>query len=180
MGTLQLTAERHIALRNGAFGFELPEPLQGSINVAATSLGSAFRPPDIAGQEYLADGLTAIGHYFSTPRVHQTGPGKLEPVIELAGDQPVDVIGFSFHPFGLQDGQPAQRNAQEVAVALSLDGQEFERGNKNRVVSAYARAIVCLAAGKAGPVCPTHPRRQSRYQHRDPWRVEGVGRAGID
>ena len=148
MGSLTLNAERQITLRDGAFGFELPTELQGSINVANSAFGAELITKESDGQKYLNDGMTTIGHYFSTKRVHQTGPGKSQPVIELAGDQRVDVIGFSFHPFGLQDGQPAQRNAQEVEVALSSDGIEFETALKTELSAQTREQAFVLTEAK--------------------------------
>ena len=47
----------------------------------------------------------------------------LELTVDLAGDAPVPVAGFAFHPYAL-DGNPADQ-LREFEVSLSLDGQTF-------------------------------------------------------
>lgn len=120
-----LVAERQAQPANPALHQPVPQALQGHINVGLAARGARWRA-DPKKFSALNDGLLALGWYFQSKRDGRTGPAVEVPVLELAGANLVPVTGFSLHPFGLQDGQPAQRNAQEFAIALSSDGQSFE------------------------------------------------------
>ncbi|MGI9323735.1 MAG: VWA domain-containing protein [Pseudomonadales bacterium] len=122
---LALNAQRQTPPLNPQRQVLLPKALQGHVNVAAARFGATLVGKEEGNSSALTDGLLILGDYFLTKRIASTGPASIEPVIDLVGDEPVTVTGFSFHPFGLQDGQPAQRNARKVSVALSVDGQNF-------------------------------------------------------
>ena len=122
----ELFAERFKELVNGRHDIPLPDPLHGTFNVASLAFGGEMLTDEGYGLTSLHNGVTPLGEYFWTKRTRALGPGKVRPAIDLAGEDPVEVVGFTFHPFGLQDHQPAQCNATKVLVELSLDGKEFE------------------------------------------------------
>lgn len=132
-GTLSLSAERNVPPIGPALASTLPEALRGSINVAAARFGAEVTTLEGSGVESLNDGMAVLGWYFSTTKQSYAGPGEVAPVIDLAGDEPVQILGFSVHPFGLQGTAPGQRNVTSVALALSTDGSNFETVMKTRV-----------------------------------------------
>lgn len=121
---LAVQAVRHAKPVNPSIYSPVPENLRSHINVAADNLGAEWQG-DAATFSDLNDGILVLGRYFSSKRDGKTGPALDVPVIQLAGDAPILVTGFSLHPFGLQDGQPAQRNAREFEIDLSIDGENF-------------------------------------------------------
>ena len=116
-----LNAKRFIAPKKPQFTFKPPRSLQGSINVAASSLGAKLLSK-ANSDSYLIDQIVDNNYYFYTQKSKDTGEGKAQPVIQLAGDQASEVIGFSFHTFVI----PYKWGyANKVKVELSNDGKEY-------------------------------------------------------
>lgn len=127
--TTQLLAKRFIPARSPKQFLKIPKEFQGAINVASSALGAKILTESAnSGLGYLHDGMVSVGDYFRTnrPIYKYTSPGVIQPIIELASANPVEIIGFSFHPFGLQGTSSAQRNASEVKVELSKDGKNYK------------------------------------------------------
>ena len=128
--TIQLFAKRFIPAQNPKQYIKIPKELQGTINVASSALGAKMltkKDRSNGGLKYLNDGIATIGEYFSTTRpiYKYTNTGITQPVIKLVGENPIEVVGFSFHPFGLQGTSPAQYYASEVKVELSENGEDY-------------------------------------------------------
>lgn len=120
-----MQAQRQVLPIQPSVHSPVPERLRGHINVALAARGASW-VADEKKNATLNDGRLVLGDYFRSKRDGRTGPAVSVPVLKLAGDRPVPVTGFSLHPFGLQDGQPAQRNVRDFAIDLSEDGQIFE------------------------------------------------------
>ncbi len=124
----ELFAKRFIPAKDPKQFINIPKELQGTINVASSALGAEIRnKKDERRLKYLYDGIAAVDNYFmaSRPIYKYTSTGETRPVIELAGKNPVEIVGFSFHPFGLQSISSTQFNASEVKVELSKDGENY-------------------------------------------------------
>ena len=105
--TTQLIAKRFIPAKSPKQFINIPKELQGTINVASSALGAKMltkKDRSNGGLKYLHDGMASVGEHFNTHRQQYkyTSPGESQPVIDLAGKDLVDIVGFSFHPFGLQ------------------------------------------------------------------------------
>lgn len=128
VATKQLFAKRFIDLIAPEFSFDIPPQLHGAINIASAAMGATIlsKVRSTVNIGYLIDGLASVGDYFTTNRDSITGAGKIRPEIKLAGDYPQEVIGFSFHPFGLQGNSGARQNTTKVKVELSTDGKSYK------------------------------------------------------
>ncbi len=125
--TLELQAQRFAPTVNPNRSSLVPKPLRGAINIAAAALGGKVITKEAWHGWALNDGITTVNSYFSTskPIYKSTSPGVVQPVVELAGNSPIDVIGFSVIPFGLQGGHPSSY-ASKIKIELSNDGSVFE------------------------------------------------------
>ncbi|MGF1626743.1 MAG: VWA domain-containing protein, partial [Alphaproteobacteria bacterium] len=91
-----------------------PDALLGGINVA----WSAFGAVSLDGGPLINDGfVTANG----TASYANYELASLQPTLELAGDQPVDLLGFVLHPGSLV----IEERLREFSIELSVDGITF-------------------------------------------------------
>jgi len=103
--------------------------LRGGFNVAAAAIGGRpISSPGIEDRQLegisgrLIDGLTAYGRWTEAALTVRTG-NVMQPTFDLAGDDPVPVAGFLLNPTSTVSSNTYLR---DFAVALSLDGEQFE------------------------------------------------------
>lgn len=94
--------------------WELPDVLLGGYNVAAAQFGGSTQ--DGARKELLFDGVTP-----ANSRYRDQAPSTV--TVDLAGDVPVDVLGFAIHP---QSGSGSIQGPRPFTIELSTDGRAFE------------------------------------------------------
>jgi hypothetical protein len=120
----EVTPGRETLAAHPRAGWSLPEPLLGGVNTAWSALGarlvgdygSAFG----LGIENVFNGINSGGHALET-----RGDGKQRAItIELAGGEPVDVVGSVIN---LATGPSAKHDLRVVDMSLSEDGQTFTR-----------------------------------------------------
>ena len=111
------------------FGWGVPEPLRGSIDVAAIGLGAQVIA---TGRQKEAD--RELQHdQFATERAHRIAvfdlrqmPLPLSLTVDLRGNAPVPVIGIALHPQSAAHTHPANQQIHEFELELSADGQRFD------------------------------------------------------
>lgn len=118
----EVTAGRETPLINPQWGWSLPEKLRGGFNVALTSLGSHligdYGQALGSGFEYIFNGVDVRGRGLST----RHNKNVVDIVIELAGDQPVEVAGTAIRSF---HSESVLRDLSVLDFALSMDGKTF-------------------------------------------------------
>ncbi len=99
----------------------VPDALLGGLDVASLALGAApVAAADFVGEGLLHDGRALTGSGFSA--IFRNQPITL--TMDLAGDQPVPVAGFSLDPLA-GDGSLA-RQVRSIELQLSADGTTYE------------------------------------------------------
>jgi hypothetical protein len=109
---------------NPIHGWTLPEELRGGFNVAREALGGrwAGEPDNAVGSGFpdLFDGMAVENQGLTLRGSNQ--PETSDVVVELAGDQPVEVVGLALNSLS---GAKAGKFLRNLDFALSLDGREF-------------------------------------------------------
>lgn len=116
-GTLELVARCDAPPVDPAPAWRVPDPMLGGLNAALGGFGARVANEEDA--DYLArlfDGRTAP----STGVHRQDGFGV---VVELAGDEPVQLTGTLLHP---QTNGSTTRQLRAFRIETSLDGERFE------------------------------------------------------
>ena len=128
-----VTAGRDTGPVNAVRGWAVPEAMRGGFNAAWQALG-ARRVPDPAeknpgsipgvgdGFDFLFDGM-AVKQQGLTLRGGHGGLEVVPVTVELAGDQPLTVVGFAFTALS---HHRAFQYPRDVVVQLSMDGASFE------------------------------------------------------
>lgn len=113
-----------------SFGWRVPEPLRGSIDVAAAGLGArvvasgGLREADLA---LLHDQFAAESAHRIAALDIRRNPLPLSLTTVLRGNEPVPVIGFALHPQSDAGTFPTTTQVQNFALELSADGSSFSR-----------------------------------------------------
>jgi len=120
-----VAAGREASPVNPQWGWTIPEPVLGGFNVASSALGSRLVGTyDSAignGFENLLAGVDVRGQGL-TLRGGWKGEEYRDIIIELAGGQPVDVVGTAINLFHTES---AWSDLRILNLALSLDGETF-------------------------------------------------------
>lgn len=121
----EITAGRETAPANPQWGWAIPEPLKGGFNVAWLPLGSElignYDTSVGRGFEQIFDGVDVRGMGLNM-RGSWEGEDHSDIVIELAGGEPVDVVGTAINLF---NAEHAWYDLRVLNLALSLDGENF-------------------------------------------------------
>ncbi|MEZ5665956.1 MAG: VWA domain-containing protein [Alphaproteobacteria bacterium] len=119
-GTAPAVAGASIAPAVGAVvvgpqrAWRLPDPLLGGVDVAWAALGAVT----VDGRPEMTDGfVNAIG----TAQIAGYELATVQPTVDLAGDAPVDLIGFALDPGSL----PVEDRLRDFAIETSLDGAAY-------------------------------------------------------
>lgn len=109
---------------NPVHWWDLPEELRGGFNVAREVLGGRWAGEENneigSGFPYLFDGM-AVENQGVTLRGTQ-GTESADAIVELAGGEPVDVIGLTLNSLSAASGLNFLSN---VDFSLSMDGENF-------------------------------------------------------
>lgn len=111
------------------FAWGVPEPLRGSIDVAAIGLGARVIAE---GRQKEAD--REMQHdQFATERAHRIAsfdlrqtPLPLSLTTDLRGEAPIPIIGIALHPQSDAGTFPANQQVREFELQLSADGKRFD------------------------------------------------------
>ncbi|GMQ88024.1 MAG: hypothetical protein BMS9Abin08_1242 [Gammaproteobacteria bacterium] len=123
-GFAEVSAGRETPPVNAIYGWTLPEQLRGGFNVAWKAVGGRW-----TGKKNGAIG-SGFAELFDGMAVENKGlqlrggtkPENINVTVELAGDLPVEVAGFTLNPLA---GTFADRFLRNVDISLSLDGSKF-------------------------------------------------------
>lgn len=150
---LDIKASTEVSASNPQLYWSIDEELLGGINVASYAMGATRTADDIATN------TTAIGHGFDTlfdgyvmqgDGLSYRGGRKTEKdivTIDLAGDEPHEVIGITLNP--LSDGKPLYY-PKDFEIHLSLDGSNYQRVVKSQLLPvASEQSFVLPQATKA-------------------------------
>lgn len=121
----------------------LPDGMLGGLNAAWTALGAAPVAVDeavTASEAPLYDGITTIGTGWSTG----TASLPVDLTVDLAGDEPVPVAGFTVFPAGTERGVGAQ--VRDVELSLSMDGQLYTTVASARLDPVAREQVIALEA----------------------------------
>lgn len=123
---VDVAVDRDAVPVNPVHAFNVPEPLQGGIDVARSDFGATISSTPEAGYPAdanlleLVDGIVAM---FSGPTFVSHDGGPLTITVDLPGDQPVPIAGFGVNPLTQTS---LQRTPKQVKYQLSLDGVHYE------------------------------------------------------
>jgi len=99
----------------------LPASMLGGLDVAALSLGATTLPVlDPVGEDALHDGVALSGAGLQAP----FGALPIDLAVDLAGDEPVPVVGIVLDP--LAGGSSFEGLVRDFELLLSTDGVTFE------------------------------------------------------
>jgi len=166
--SIDISAGRETPAVNAVYGWTLPEELRGGFNVAWQTLGGRWTGEEDSavgsGFAYLIDGM-AVKKQGLLLR-GGTQRRTVDVVIDLAGEDPVEVVGLMLNELS---GAFAPQFLRNLDFALSLDGVEFSTVIENVLIPIKAEQAIVLDQ----PVMA----RFARLQLKSSW--DGVARSSI-
>lgn len=148
---------------NPFVAWNLPDALLGGYNVAAAQFGAST--PDGGRQELLFDGVTP-----ANSRYREEAPSTV--TVDLAGTDPVDVLGFTLHP---QSGTGSIQQPRPFSIELSTDGSNFRKVLEGELLpDRYEQSFVLEGSSRATHarlIFPELPGARQQYIFLGEWKV---------
>ena len=153
-----------------SFGWRVPEALRGSIDVAAIGLGATVVPSGRLREADLVLQHDQFGpegaHRIAALDIRQNSL-PLELTTTLAGDVPVQVVGFALHPQSGAGTFPTTQQVRDFALELSVDGNNYSRVLEDTISPHRAEQFFVLSQ----PVAARHARLIVKSNYGDDARV---------